>query len=389
MIEFFIAKKYMLDRKRQSLVSIIGITIGILVLTVSIGISNGLDKNMIQSVLSISSHILIKNGNGKPIEDYKEKIKKIEQYPEVKGAVPSVPLQGIIKIKNKYSEYVSGIKIEGFDLAAAKKYMNLESKLKSGKILENKNDGILIGSELAAVSSATVGDKITLITPDGKPIEMEVMGIFMTGYFDYDSNVVMINFKTAQYISYLGDKAKDIGVILNNPYKAPEVATKLFQEHRIIGRTWGELNRNLLSALTLEKTVMIIVFSLIVIIAGFVVWVILNMLVREKIKDIGILRAMGFSRKNISRIFLIQGLTLGTIGIVFGVIISLILLWYIKNYSLPGITSIYYIQKIPIEISVKEIGIIVGANFLIILLSSFSPAYRASKLETQEALKYE
>ncbi|MGL6098192.1 MAG: ABC transporter permease, partial [Fusobacteriaceae bacterium] len=142
-------------------------------------------------------------------------------------------------------------------------------------------------------------------------------------------------------------------------------------------------------ALALEKTVMIIVFSLIVVIAGFVVWVTLNMLVREKIKDIGIMRAMGFSKKNIQKIFLIQGFVLGGIGILLGTILALSILWYIKNYSLPGISSIYYIQKVPIEISVKEIVIIVMTNLVIIFLSSIFPATRAASLETQEALKYE
>ena len=149
------------------------------------------------------------------------------------------------------------------------------------------------------------------------------------------------------------------------------------------------MNRNLLSALSLEKTVMILVFSLIVVIAGFVVWVTLNMLVREKIKDIGIMRAMGFSKKNIMKIFLIQGMILGGIGIAIGTLISLTFLWYIKNNTLDFITSIYYITKIPVEISFKEIIIIIGANFGIIFISSIFPAYRGAKMETVEALRHE
>ena len=133
---------------------------------------------------------------------------------------------------------------------------------------------------------------------------------------------------------------------------------------------------------------MIMVFSLIVIIAGFVVWVTLNMLVREKIKDIGIMRSMGFSRKSIMKIFLIQGMLLGIAGIVIGTIISLCFLWYIKNYTLAFITSIYYLTKIPVEISVKEIGVIIGANIGIIFVSSVFPAYRAAKMETVEALRH-
>lgn len=134
---------------------------------------------------------------------------------------------------------------------------------------------------------------------------------------------------------------------------------------------------------------MILVFSLIVIIAGFVVWVTLNTLVREKVKDIGILRSMGFSRKNIMGIFLIQGLIIGVAGIILGILVSLLILWYLKNYSLAFITSIYYLTKIPIEISGKEIAIIVFANVIIILVSSIFPAYRAARMESVEALRHE
>lgn len=386
MIEFFIAKKHMLERKKQSFISIIGIMIGVVVLTVSIGISNGLDKNMINSVLSISSHILISSNT--PIENYKEIEGEILKIKGVKGVVSNVPSQGILKYKGSYKDYVSGVKIQGFNLEAAKTAMNLENKLLLGEI-KNERDSILIGSEMSKISGAQLNDEVILVTSDGKEIKFQVSGIFQTGYYDYDANVVMINLETAQYMGYLKDSVKEFNVILENPYKAEAISYKIFKEQGIIGRTWGELNRNLLSALALEKTVMIIVFSLIVVIAGFVVWVTLNMLVREKIKDIGILRAMGFSKKNIGKIFMLQGIVLGFLGIVSGVSLALFILWYIKNYSLPGVTSIYYIQKIPIEISFKEIGIIVLANFIIILLSSIFPSYLAAKMETQEALKYE
>ena len=134
---------------------------------------------------------------------------------------------------------------------------------------------------------------------------------------------------------------------------------------------------------------MLVVFSLIAIVAGFLIWITLNTLVREKTKDIGIMRAMGFSKKNIMLIFLIQGLVLGLIGIIIGIILSLVMLYYIKNYAVDLVANIYYIRSIPIEISLKEISTIVGANFIIILISSIFPAYRAAKLENVEALRYE
>lgn len=387
MVEFFIAKKHIFERKRQSLISTLGIAIGIIVLIVSIGIANGLDKNMINSILSMTSHVLVENGD--KLSDYNELKEKIEKISGVKGAVPSIETQGIFKYNGIYGGYISGVKIEGFDLESAKKAMDLDKKIVEGSISPDKIDGVLIGKELFRNIGASLGDEVTIISSENKEIKFKIEGVFQSGYYDYDINMILLPLKAAQYLVYSGDTVNKIDVTLNDPYKAPEIADKIMSETKIFSRTWGDLNRNLLSALSLEKTVMIMVFSLIVIIAGFVVWVTLNMLVREKIKDIGIMRSMGFSRKSIMKIFLIQGMLLGIAGIVIGTIISLCFLWYIKNYTLAFITSIYYLTKIPVEISVKEIGIIIGANIGIIFVSSVFPAYRAAKMETVEALRHE
>lgn len=387
MVEFFIAKKHIFERKRQSLISTLGIAIGIIVLIVSIGIANGLDKNMISSILSMTSHVLVENGD--KLSDYNDLKERIEKISGVKGAVPSIETQGIFKYNGIYGGYISGVKIEGFDLESAKKAMDLDKKIVEGSISPNKMDGVLIGKELFKNIGASLGDEVTIISSENKEIKFKIEGVFQSGYYDYDINMIILPLKAAQYLVYSGDTVNKIDVTLNDPYKAPEIADKIMAETKIFSRTWGDLNRNLLSALSLEKTVMIMVFSLIVIIAGFVVWVTLNMLVREKIKDIGIMRSMGFSRKSIMKIFLIQGMLLGIAGIIIGTIIALCFLWYIKNYTLAFITSIYYLTKIPVEISVKEIGVIIGANIGIIFVSSVFPAYRAARMETVEALRHE
>lgn len=387
MVEFFIAKKHIFERKRQSLISTLGIAIGVIVLIVSIGIANGLDKNMISSILSMTSHVLVENGD--KLSDYNDLKERIEKIPGVKGAVPSIETQGIFKYNGIYGGYISGVKIEGFDLESAKKAMNLDKKIVEGSISPDKMNGILIGKELFKNIGASLGDEVTMISSENKEIKFKIEGVFQSGYYDYDINMIILPLKAAQYLVYSGDTVNKIDVTLNDPYKAPEIADKIMTETKIFSRTWGDLNRNLLSALSLEKTVMIMVFSLIVIIAGFVVWVTLNMLVREKIKDIGIMRSMGFSRKSIMKIFLIQGMLLGIAGIIIGTVIALCFLWYIKNYTLAFITSIYYLTKIPVEISIKEIGVIIGANIGIIFVSSVFPAYRAARMETVEALRHE
>ena len=387
MIEFFIAKKHIVERKKQSLISVVGITIGIVVLMVSIGIANGLNKNMIDSILSVTSHVMV--SNGEKISNYKEVKEEIEKIEGVKGAVPSISTQGIFKYNGIYGGYVSGVKIEGYDLESAKKAMDLDKKIVAGSISPDKINGILIGKELFNAIGAKIGDKVSIISSENKEIKFEIEGVFQSGYYDYDINMVILPLKAAQYLTYGENIASKIDVTLFNPYKALEVSDRIMATTGIYSRTWGEMNRNLLSALSLEKTVMIMVFSLIVIIAGFVVWVTLNMLVREKIKDIGIMRALGFSKNSIMKIFLIQGMILGGIGITIGTIISLSFLWYLKNNTLDFITSIYYLTKIPVEIYVKEISVIIVANLGIIFLSSIFPAYRGEKMETVEALRHE
>ena len=389
MIEFFIAKKQMLERKKQSILSILGVFIGITVLIVSLGVSNGLDKNMINSILSLTSHINVYSPEN--IQNYEELVKNIEEVKGVKGAVPTIETQGIIKYEGHGEPYVAGVKVVGYDLDKAIKVMKLDDYIIAGKIDVEDKKSILIGKELAASMGAMVGDKVKLITSEETDLEMTVGGIFQSGFYEYDLNMVLIPLQTAQYITYSDETVGRLSVRLDNPYDAQEliydVARKLPTDLYI--GTWGEQNRALLSALTLEKTIMLVVFSLIAIVAGFLIWITLNTLVREKTKDIGIMRAMGFSKKNIMLIFLIQGIILGIIGIILGIIVSLILLYYIKNYAVDLVSNIYYLKDIPIEISLKEIAIIVGANFIVILISSIFPAYRAAKLENVEALRYE
>ena len=385
--EFFIAMKHITERKRQSLISILGIAIGVIVLTVSIGIANGLNQNMINNILSMTSHVFI--GNAGRIENYTELKDKIEKLDGVKGAVPTIETQGIVKHNGPLGLYVAGVRIEGYDLDSAIKAMDLDKKIVAGKIEPNEINGILIGHELLKITQASIGDEITLISSENKEIKFKLVGVFQSGYYDYDVNMIVIPLKAAQYLMQSGDCTNKIDVMLDDPYTANEIRDEITNITKMEGRTWGEMNRNLLSALSLEKTVMVLVFSLIVVIAGFVVWVTLNMLVREKIKDIGIMRAMGFSKGNVMKIFLIQGTILGIIGIVIGIAISIIMLWYLKTHALSFISSIYYLTKIPIEISIREIVYIILANMIVIFLSSIFPAYKASKMETVEALRYE
>lgn len=388
MIEFFIAKKHILERKRQSIIAILGVAIGVTVLTVSIGIANGLDKNMVDSILSISSHV-IATKDGEAIDDYREFQTQIESIKGVKGVVPQISTQGILKYNGIFGSYVSGVKINGLDFDDAKTAMNLDKKIVAGTMDIKKPTEFLIGKELFDQLGAKLGDRITVVSADNREMHLTIVGVFQSGYYEYDTTMIIIPLRAVQILTYTGDTVTSLEVFLNDVYSADKVAGQIKIKTNMSTRTWGDLNRNLLAALSLEKTVMILVFSLIVIIAGFVVWVILNMLVKEKTRDIGIMRSMGFSSKNIMRIFMLEGLFLGSLGIVIGLGISGGLLWYVKDNTINQITNIYYLSKIPVEITSKEVLVIVAANIVIIFLSSIFPAYKAAKLEVVEALKYD
>lgn len=388
MIEFFIAKKHILERKRQSIIAILGVAIGVTVLTVSIGIANGLDKNMVDSILSISSHV-VATKNGEAIDDYRELQTQIESIKGVKGTVPQISTQGILKYSGIFGSYVSGVKINGLDFDDAKTAMNIDKKIVAGTMEIKKPTEFLIGKELFDQLGAKLGDRITVVSADNREMHLTIVGVFQSGYYEYDTTMIIIPLRAVQILSYTGDTVTSLEVFLDDVYSANKVAGQIQMKTNMSTRTWGDLNRNLLAALSLEKTVMILVFSLIVIIAGFVVWVILNMLVKEKTRDIGIMRSMGFSSKNIMRIFMLEGLFLGSFGIVVGLSISGGILWYVKDNAINQITNIYYLNKIPVEITSKEVLVIVAANIVIIFLSSIFPAYKAAKLEVVEALKYD
>ncbi|MGB6128108.1 MAG: FtsX-like permease family protein, partial [Psychrilyobacter sp.] len=371
-----------------SIVAMFGVAIGIIVLVVSIGISNGLDKNMMESIFSMTSHIII-NKNGESIENYRELQSKVGNIKGVKGVVPQSTEQGILKYNQVHGSYVTGVQINGLDFNDAKKTMGLDKKIVYGTMDAKKSTEFIIGKKLFDDLGAKLGDKVTIVTPNNIKIALTIIGVYQSGYEEYDKTIIIVPLKAVQILTYGGDSVTNLEVFLDDIYSVDKIALEIKKNTDLSIRTWKDLNKNLLASLSLQKSGMILIFFLIVIIAGFLIWVILSMSVKNKIKDIGIMRSIGFTSKNIMKIFIIEGLFLGVIGIVIGLIISGIALWTIQNYSINEINSIYNLNKIPVEIKFKEILLIVGANIIIIFLSSIFPAYRGSKLKIVEALKHD
>lgn len=389
MIEFFIAKKHIMERKKQSIISVFGIVIGITVLIVSLSISNGLDGNMINNILSLSPHITIDN-NGYYIENYEGILKDLEKTKGVKGVIPTFNNQGILKTVGEDGSFASGVQIRGLDLKRAEKALDFKKIIVQGKVNHENYNEIIVGSEIFNQFELKLGDEVELTSAENKKIKLKVSGVFKTGNLDTDSATVIIPLVTSQIIAESGDVLRSIDITLTNPYDANKIISEVkTKTPNYSSRTWGEINEALLKALSLEKTVMLVLFSLLIIIAGFVIGIVLNTMVREKTKDIGIMRSMGYSRYSIMKIFLLEGIFLGALGISVGLVTSYVLMKLLKLGVFNKLTEVYYLTSIPVKISLTEVMIIVLATIFVILFSSIFPSYRASKLTPVEALKYE
>ena len=387
MVEFFIAIRHILERKFQSIFSILGVAIAVTVFIVSLTVSNGLEKNMISSLLTLSPHILIKDSKKSFFENYEDVIEKTKEIKDVKAVIPQINSQSIIRFNN----FAKGVLAKGIDAKNVKNDLNL-------RIVEGSNDvseleSILIGEELSNELQLKVGDELSLVSAENKELKLKVKGIFKTGFLDYDSNLVIVPLKTMQIILEQGGVATEIGIITGHPQKIEEVVEKVFeklQKSDFKVTSWKRINHNLLNAVQFERFVLIAILSLLLIIACFAVSVILNMIVREKIKDIGILKSIGYTNRHIRNVFTIEGLIIGVSGMILASIISPIILLTLKKlFKMYMGNSYYYLEELPLYISIKELSIIYVVAFAVVFISTIYPAAKAARMKPVEALKYE
>ena len=387
MVEFFIAFRHVVERKFQSVFSVLGVAIAVTVFIVSLTVSNGLEKNMINSLLTMSPYILIKNKKKTFFQDYNQIVDNIKKIQGVKAVIPQINSQSIIKFEG----FAKGVLADGISPENVKHGLNL--KIVEGNDNIAELNSVLIGEQLAYEMRLKVGQEISLVSSENKEIKLIVRGIFKTGFLDYDSNLIVVPLETMQILAEQDKAATEIGIKVESPQKVETILNQVRnrvnqEEYSTI--SWKTINQNLLKAVQFEKFVLIAILSLLLVIASFAVSVILNMIVREKIKDIGILKSIGYTNKNIRRIFTIEGLIIGVFGMIMAsglsplVLIGLKILF--KEYMKGGT---YYLEELPLYISQKELLIIYGVTFVVVFLSTIFPAARAARLKPVEALKYE
>ncbi len=387
MVEFFIAVRHILERKFQSTFSILGVAIAVTVFIVSLTVSNGLEKNMITSLLTLSPHIQIKSTKGSFFNNYGDVIEKTKGIKDVKAVIPQINSQSLIKFDN----FARGVLAKGMEAENVKN--DLKLRIVKGNNNISELNSILIGEGLSKEMDLKVGDELSLVSAENKELKLTVKGIFKTGFLDYDSNLVIIPLKTMQILGEQGEVATEIGILTGNPQKIEEVEVQVYeklQNDNFSVVSWKTINHNLLNAVQFEKFVLIAILSLLLMIASFAVSVILNMIVREKIKDIGILKSIGYTNSHIRNIFTIEGLIIGVSGMILASILSPVILMILKKlFKIFMGSSYYYLEELPLYISVKELSMIYIVAFAVVFISTIYPAARAAKMKPVEALKYE
>ena len=387
MVEFFIAFRHIIERKFQSIFSVLGVAIAVTVFIVSLTVSNGLGKNMINSLLTMSPHILVKNKKSKFFDNYEGTVENVKKIKGIKAVIPQMNSQSILKGNG----LAKGVLADGISPENVKNGLNL--KIVDGNNNISELNSVLVGEQLATEMNLKVGNEISLVSAENKEIKLIVRGIFKTGFLDYDSNLAIVPLEAMQILSDQGRVATEIGIKVEHPEKVEGILSQVrnvinSKEYGAI--SWKTINQNLLRAVQFERFVLIAILSLLLIIASFAVSVILNMIVREKIKDIGILKSIGYTNSGIRKIFTIEGLIIGVFGMILASLLSPLVLVALKALFKEYMKSgTYYLEELPLYISQKELLIIYGVTFAVVFLSTIFPAARAARLKPVEALKYE
>ena len=401
--QFFISLRYLKSRRRQKFISIItiisiaGIALGVSALIIVLAVMSGFNVDLREKILGTKSHIVVYSAKSKSMEKHEDAIKLLKSVRGVKGASPFIAGQAMVSLKGR-SE---GVAIFGIDPVRISEVTNLPGNMINGNIsFLSKIKGIVVGNELASRLDINVSDSITVFvpvflkTPTGiipKASVFTVVGIFRTGMYEYDNNFVYISLNDAQKLFSMNGKITGIEVKINDIYKAKEISgTIRIMDKNFWTIDWMEMNRNLFYALKLEKIAMSIILILIVLVAGFNILSTLIMLVMEKTKDIGVLKAIGVSSKNIMSIFIIEGTVIGITGILLGCIGGVITCMLLAKYRFIKLASdVYYITTLPVKINLLDILIIVIVTLGISVIATIYPARKASKLDPVEAIRYE
>ncbi|MBW2472646.1 MAG: lipoprotein-releasing ABC transporter permease subunit [Deltaproteobacteria bacterium] len=418
--EWFISLRYLKARRRQgfisliSLISVAGVSVGVMALIVVLAVMTGFTDSLRDKILGINSHIVVQR-LGRGITDYSKVSDMVLQANGVLAATPYTYSQTMLSVPDASS----GAVVRGIDPATANNVLSLSNQLLEGSVAaldaekqpqeaspsdsstSRSLPGIILGKELARSLRVEMGDNIRLFSPSGPLTPMgvipkiktcRIVGIFDTGMYEYDSSLAYISIATAQDFLELGGAVHVLELKIKDIYKASAIAAELEKKlgFGFVVKDWITMNKNLFSALKLEKTAMFIVLALIVLVAAFNIISTLIMVVMSKGKDIAILKSMGATSKGIMKIFVYEGLIIGLTGTIIGVIGGLILCEVLSRYQFIKLPSdVYPITTLPVKVLPMDVTLVAVSAALITLLATLYPSWQASKIDPAVALRYE
>lgn len=404
--EVFIARRYLKSRRREhfisfiSVISILGVAIGVAALNIVVAIMNGLETEVRGRIIDTTAHITVYSFVGDGFSDWEKVAARVETDPEVVGTAPNIFYKSVIGS----SDANDGIFVKGIIPEQEFKVSRLRENMVAGAIdlgiQADSTPGIVIGRELAGVLNVRLGDDVMLASLKQKKMTLTlqpkykkfiVTGIFETGMNEYDAGLAYISLAMAQDLFKLEGLVNGVQVKLRDFYRSAEVAMRIEAElgQPYYAVDWSERHQNLFSWMTLEKYGMSIVVGLIVLVAAFTIVTTLVMLVLDKRKDIAILKSMGANRKQVMKIFMLQGTLLGVVGTLAGTFLGFLLCWLQQSFqivSIPG--EIYFINSLPIDMRAHEFTIIAVVSILIAFAATLYPSRRAAQLFPADILRH-
>ena len=410
--EQMIAFRYIKSRRVEGFISIsawfslIGIMLGVATLIVVMSVMNGFRTELVDRILGINGHLVVYKKNEPYISNYNQIINKISDINNVIAVTPHLEGQALAKSKN----IVSGVIIRGVnwsDLAAKKLLWKSLSQLTIDNFKNNQN--IIIGYRLAQRLNVNVGDFVSLISPSGMETALGILpikqsfkigGFFDLGMYEYDNNFIFIPWKKAEVFLSTNNIAHGIEIFLKDQkftsLVSSDVKNRLGNELIVID--WKKRNSAFMSALAVEKNVMFIILSLIILVAAFNIISSMIMLVQTKKSDIALMRTMGASKYVIIRIFVLTGSIIGMLGTFTGSILGIVIssnIEGIRNFLTNILGSelfsaeIYFLSKLPSNVNINEVIMVIFVSIFLTLLASIFPAWKASRISPAEALRYE
>lgn len=390
--EWWVAKRYLWSKRRHpfvgviSTISILGICVGVAALIVVLAVMNGFDEDLKSRIIGMRAHLVVEKDG--PFADARAVMTRLESAPPVAGAAPYVEGQALIQTEG----VSSGVLVRGVDTAEEKRVSRFFSYLTEGTLTEGPG-GAALGAELARRFGLRPGDRFQMLSrATSKPLTYTVEGIFTSGLYDYDANLVFLNLRNAQALFLLGENVSGVSVYLKNADDAPAAKKSVQRElgYPYFVRSWMDLNRTLFGALRLEKTVMFLILALIIFVASLNIAGSLTILVMDKTRDIGALKAIGALPSSLVRIFAICGLLVGLAGAGVGTAAGLGACFLLKRFSWVELPKeIYYFDRLPVQMSASDtlaiFSVAVGLSFL----SALYPAFMAGRLNPVKALRYE